>query len=221
MRLGFTSLLRHDSWRTLLQAWRPVLDRQQDAAEFLSFVMERAMPLAYQGQWQSRYNIGGLSFIMDRGQCSEPLALEIHPDGLQASITAWHRQHYLYAFQQVPIFLYLQIKRYTRMDGVTHKNMHYFDFQVGADVRLPVFSSATGLEIEWKSYVVISVVVHTGLTVGSGHYQALLSGFQMHPTAHRWVSMITDDGKSARICTEQQMQHAYCNCYIIGLQMKP
>ena len=53
--------------------------------------------------------------------CLQPLALEIHPDGLQASITAWHNQHYLHAFSKAPTILYLQIKRYTQKDGAIHK----------------------------------------------------------------------------------------------------
>ena len=96
--------------------------------------------------------------------------------------------------------------------------MTYFDYQVGTAVRLPVFSSATGLVVEWVPYAVISVVVHSGHSVYSGHYQALLSGFRKHPTAPRWTSMITDDGRPAKPCSEQQLQHACCNCYLLGLQ---
>ena len=175
------------------------------------------MPLAYQGQWQSRFSVGRLDFIGDQGHCLQPLALEIHPDGLQASITAWHQQHYLHAFSKAPAILYLQIKRYTQKDGTIHKNMHFFDYQVGTEVRLPVFSSVAGLAVQWQSFSVLSVVVHAGLSVHSGHYQALLSGYQKRPSAHRWISLITDDGRTARECTEAQLQHAYCNCYLIGL----
>ena len=118
------------------------------------------MPLAYQGHWQSRFSVGRLDFIGDQGHCLQPLALEIHPDGLQASITAWHQQHYLHAFSKAPAILYLQIKRYTQKDGTIHKHMHFFDYQVGTEVRLPVFSSAAGLAVQWRSFSVLSVVVH-------------------------------------------------------------
>ncbi|CAE7271258.1 unnamed protein product [Symbiodinium sp. KB8] len=121
--------------------------------------------------------------------------------------------------QQAPAILYLQIKRYTQKDGTIHKNMHFFDYQVGTEVRLPVFSSAAGLAVQWRSFSVLSVVVHAGLSVHSGHYQALLSGYQKRPSARRWISLITDDGRTARECTEAQLQHAYCNCYLIGLCM--
>ena len=163
--------------------------------------------------------VRSLSFVGDQGHCLPPLAFEIHPDGLQASITAWHNQHYKHAFSQAPTLLYLQLKRYTRQDGATHKIMTFFDYQVGTAVRLPVFSSATGLVVEWVSYAVISVVIHTGQSVHSGHYQALLSGFRKHPTAPCWTSMITDDGRPAKPCSEQQLQHACCNSYLLGLQM--
>ena len=219
IRQETANLLRYDAWRSLLQAWQPALDRQQDAAEFLAFVLGRAMPLAYKGQWQSRFSVGRLGFIGDQGHCFQPLALEIHPDGLQASITAWHQQHYPHAFSKAPTILYLQIKRYTQKDGTIHKNMHFFDYQVGTEVRLPVFGSAAGLDVQWRSFSVMSVVVHAGLSVHSGHYQALLSGYQKRPSAHRWISLITDDGRTARECTEAQLQHAYCNCYLIGLCM--
>ena len=97
--------------------------------------------------------------------------------------------------------------------------MHFSDYQVGTEVRLPVFSSVAGLAVQGQPFAVLSVVVHTGLTAGSGHYQALLRGYQKHPTAHRWISMITDDGRSAKECNEQELQRSYCNCYLIGLCM--
>ena len=84
LRLEATSLLQLLPWRSLLQHWKPILDRQQDAAEFLAHVLNLAKPPAYDGQWQSRYMIGSLNFVADRGHCFQPLALEIHSDGLPA-----------------------------------------------------------------------------------------------------------------------------------------
>ena len=43
-------LLQYPSWRTLLMEWRPVLNEQQDAAEFLAFVLARARSSAYPRQ---------------------------------------------------------------------------------------------------------------------------------------------------------------------------
>ena len=217
LRLEATSLLQLLPWRSLLQRWKPILDRQQDAAEFLAHVLNLAKPPAYDGQWQSRYMIGRLSFVADRGHCFQPLALEIHSDGLQASIQQWHQQHYISAFMQAPAMLYLQLKRYSQRGPTTHKDTRFLELQVGTAVWLPVFSSAAGLDIRWETYAILSVVVHTGSTVHSGHYQALLSGFRSSPVMQHWVTVITDDGRSARDCSAAQWQHAQCNCYLIGL----
>ena len=218
LRTERTCLLSHDSWRSLLTAWRSNLQQQQDAAEFLHFLMEHAKPAAYEGEWQGRYTIRNLTFVSDRGHCFQPIALEIHRDGLQASIQAWHQQHYTHALRQAPQLLYLMIKRYTQHFTGPSKNTTFMDYQVGATLWFPVFSSARGLEVIWRGYSILGMIVHTGNSVRSGHYQAFLSGYRRYPTAHRWVTLLADDGRPVKDATEHQLQHSKCNNYIIGLK---
>ena len=218
LRTERTCLLDHGSWRSLLTAWRSNLQQQQDAAEFLHFLLEHAKPAAYEGEWQGRYTVRNLTFFSDRGHCYQPIALEIHQDGLQASIQAWHQQHYTHALRQAPRLLYLMIKRYTRHLTGPRKITTFMDYQVGATLWFPVFSSARGLEVTWQGYTILGMVVHTGNSVRSGHYQALLSGYRRYPAAHRWVTLFADDGRPVRDATEHQLQHSKCNNYIIGLK---
>ena len=217
LRKERTCLLEYDSWRSLLTAWRSNLQQQQDAAEFLHFLLEHAKPAAYAGEWQGRYAFRNLTFVSDRGHCFQPIALEIHRDGLQASIYAWHQQHYTYALRQAPQLLCLMIKRYTRHFVGPHKNTTFMDYQVGATLWLPVFGSARGLDVTWRGYSILGMIVHTGNSVRSGHYTAFLSGYRRYPTAHRWVTLLADDGRPVKDANEHQLQHSRCNNYIIGL----
>ena len=73
LRTERTSLLAHDSWRSLLAAWRSNLQQQQDAAEFLHFLLEHAKPAAYEGEWQGRYTIRNLTFFPTEVIVSSPL----------------------------------------------------------------------------------------------------------------------------------------------------
>ena len=217
LRKERTCLLEYDSWRSLLTAWRSNLQQQQDAAEFLHFLLEHAKPAAYAGEWQGRYTVRSLTFVSDRGHCFQPIALEINRDGLQASIYAWHQQHYTYALRQAPQLLCLMIKRYTQHFVGPHKNTTFMDYQVGATLWLPVFGSARGLEVTWRGYSILGMIVHTGNSVHSGHYTAFLSGYRRYPTAHRWVTLLADDGRAVKDANEHQLQHSRCNNYIIGL----
>ncbi|CAE7334464.1 unnamed protein product, partial [Symbiodinium microadriaticum] len=73
---------------------QPLVKVLQDAAEFLHFLLEHAKPAAYEGH------------------CYQPIALEIHQDGLQA-----------------PRLLYLMIKRYTRHLTGPRKITTFMDYQ--------------------------------------------------------------------------------------------
>ena len=130
---------------------------------------------------------------------------------------SWHQQHYTYALRQAPQLLCLMIKRYTRHFVGPHKNTTFMDYQVGATLWLPVFGSARGLDVTWRGYSILGMIVHTGNSVRSGHYTAFLSGYRRYPTAHRWVTLLADDGRPVKDANEHQLQHSRCNNYIIGL----
>ena len=111
------------------------------------------------------------------------------------------------------------IKRCTQHFTGPNKNTTFMDYQVGATLWFPVFSSARGLEVIWRGYSILGMIVHTGNSVRSGHYQAFLSGYRRYLTAHRWVTLLADDGRPVKDATEHQLQHSKCNNYIIGLKL--
>eukprot|EP00439_Symbiodinium_sp_Y106_P045228 s1851_g5.t1 len=230
---GRGHLLRSNFWRDLLLQWCTDVTQQQDAAEFLTFLLEYARPLAYEGRWQSRYQAHSLTFIADSGHTRQPLtflleyarplayegrwqsryqahsltfiadsghtrqpiAVEIHPRGLQANIRQWHSQHYTHALHQAPMVLFLQLKRWTQKRRNLMKNASSFSVEVGEQV-LPCFLQVRGLDVQWLAYRVMSFAVHTGASLWSGHYQAVLSGHRQLPDGTTgWCGMITDDNR--------------------------
>ena len=53
LRGGAVSLARALSWLTVFQHWQDV-DIQHDAAEFFKYFLEQAIPIAFNGGWESR-----------------------------------------------------------------------------------------------------------------------------------------------------------------------
>ena len=106
---------------------------------------------------------------------------EIHPRGLQASIRQWHSQHYTHALHQAPMVLFLQLKRWTQKRRNLVKNTSSFSVEVGEQIVLPCFLHVRGLDVQWLAYRVMSFAVHTGASLWSGHYQAVLSGHRQLP----------------------------------------
>ena len=150
----------------------------------------------------------------------------MHQHGLQASINEWHRQHSsrsdcLHALQQAPIAIFFQLERWTQRSHGIHKLMNEFPFGVGATVDLPCFAQSQVLTVAWYKYRLLTVAIHTGVTPRSGHYRAILGGLRQHPEgSSKWLSMIVDlvdDDRDIRMCSLNIMQHAACNCYVLGL----
>ncbi|CAE7364170.1 unnamed protein product [Symbiodinium sp. CCMP2592] len=212
-------------WLTLLQRFQTFLhtrfDRQQDAVEFLGFMLEYARPSAYAGLWQSRYQFGPAVCVADSGHPLQPITLELNSRGLQASIVDWHLQPpFPYAFCQAPRMLFFQLKRWAQKDPSrpARKDLMPFPFEVGAPIDLPIFERAQGLHVQWQRYRLVTVLVHTGMHPWAGHYRSILSGFRQLPNGDtKWMAMLTDDGREVRLCSSADMQHAISNCYLFGL----
>ena len=221
---GQACLPRVPFWLTFLQQFQTQLrtsyDRQQDAVEFLGFLLEYAQPSAYTGLWQSRYSFGTITCVADSGHLYQPITLDLNSNGLQASIVDWHLQTFPHALRQAPRMLFFQLKRWAQKDPrrPAQKDLTRYPFEVGAAVDLPLFARAQGLHVLWQRYRLVTILIHTGLSPWSGHYRSILSGFRQLPNgSSQWMAMLTDDGREVRICTESDMQHAYSNCYLFGL----
>ena len=79
------------SWMSVLQHW-PNLHRQQDAGEFLTFLLGRAKTPACAGFWQARRTKRGQIQVLDGGALNAPLAMPLHGQALQDCTDAWESQ---------------------------------------------------------------------------------------------------------------------------------
>ena len=132
----------------------------------------------------------------------------------------WHMQPYPHALREAPIVLFFQLKRWSQKDShrPVNKDLTPFSFEVGATFDLPLFESARGLQVKWLKYRLVTVLLHTGLHPWAGHYRSILSGCRQLPNGNaRWTPMLTDDDRAIRPCTAADMQHAFSNCYLLGL----
>ena len=139
---------------------------------------------------------------------------------LQASIQQWHMQPYPHALREAPIVLFFQLKRWSQKDShrPVNKDLAPFSFEVGATFDLPLFESARGLQVKWLKYRLVTVLLHTGLHPWAGHYRSILSGCRQLPNGNaKWTAMLTDDDRAIRPCTAADLQHAFSNCYLLGL----
>ncbi|CAE7894116.1 unnamed protein product, partial [Symbiodinium microadriaticum] len=96
-------------WASLLRRWTQ-LAQQQDASEFLAFLLQKLRSEAFAGTWAARLNDGDIVDCRDRGAIPPPLPLT------EAT----------FALEAAPQFFFLQLKRY-RQDScaVLHCRGHY------------------------------------------------------------------------------------------------
>ena len=205
------------SWMTVLQAW-PNLQRQQDAGEFLAFLLARASPSAYAGMWSARRAESTGVQVLDAGTLQAPLPIALHGTSLQDCIDNWERQRNIHAIVNTGGLLLLQLLRYRTSAGQPHKDYSSIPTQPGQAIGLPQFDSASGHQTHMISCTVHSVVCHLGTTLSSGHYITALSvpGSLLGRTAG-WKWLICDDGHEPRLASARDLDVIACNAYIIGL----
>ena len=160
------------SWRDILRTWHS-LDSQHDASVFLAHLLEYADPTAFRGEWQARLIYPDM--FVDSGPLRVPILLEAQGPSLQDSIDHWHRQHTVHALWQHCGAVVLQLKRYHNNAGMPQKDAGLVAVKPGGTVRLPVFCSECGLEVETVAFTFVFAVFHLGDSVDTGHYQAALS----------------------------------------------
>ena len=99
------------SWLPILQRWQDV-DSQHDAAEFFTFLIEQAGPVAFNGIWESRTVEAGHMRIFDSGPLSVPIPLPIAGSSLQSCVDEWENQATPHALRFDHGILILQLRRY-------------------------------------------------------------------------------------------------------------
>ncbi|CAE7258436.1 Pol [Symbiodinium sp. CCMP2592] len=125
--------------------------RQQDAAEYLTLLLQFLMHEA----WQSRLQHEGVQ-VRDRGLL---ITLDLSRSGsnLQQSIQDWHVQHFTHALSASPPVLCIQLGRYPGYRKLAHP------INIPQALDIPSFVSADSLSVTWVRYSVTSIIVHLGV----------------------------------------------------------
>ena len=90
---------------------------------------------------------------------------------LQTMIHAWHQQSpYTNACLTEHPNICLQIERFPNLHTKNHMNV---DFPRSC-VQIPIFGRASGLDVYWAEYRIVSLTLHLGDEPHSGHYQSCL-----------------------------------------------
>ena len=169
-------------WRRLLEEW-PEIDRQQDVAEFLSFLLEK-LPRDEMGTWSARIAMDEATEVVDRGRLVHPLKLVPHSStstarwDLQSCVHKWQdEQGPRYAMDKPPRdMIVVQLERFEAVgSGRVIKTSWAckLDNSLGS-IHIPYFSRENGLEVSSVPYVISAMILHLGTTVHQGHYTCLL-----------------------------------------------
>ena len=204
-------------WHSLLSRW-PHLTVQQDAAEFLDFVLRSADPAGYLFSWEARRQqrevFGTRIVTTDSGQGFHPLVIDICSGGLQQCVDDWHMvtSSSIYALRCAPRFLFLQLRRYTQRRGAVLKSGLSVPIHPGETIWMPLWEE--GIELRYVPYNISSAIFHLGATLDSGHYRTALSR-SARDGSLQWY--LTDDGVFPAKAKSADLEMLYSNVYIVGL----
>ena len=183
------SLMQCMPWTCLVQAWREP-NRQHDAAEFATFIMQRLEWGQMMGQWEARISVGGAVQLRDRHFTQSPISLTLSPGqpSLNACVQTWHSQAALHALASRVPLICLQIMRFRQVArGTWQKDQIALEW--GDTVQVPCFTNSASLEVSWLTYRIVAVSLHIGARPDAGHYRSLLTNAGQH-----WI---TDDARAA------------------------
>ena len=216
------------SWRILLQGWSDITS-QHDAAEFADFVLGRLERILCFGTWEAWFVQGGqLVRKFDQG-LNRHIQVTVSPgeQSLADCIGAWatqeaptdlediHLRHTPLVYMLCsppPPFLLLQIKRFGNSMAGTQKMFAPVCSEAGRAYFIPVRVNAATVTL--RAYYLIAVIYHLGETTTSGHYKCILHRY----VTGRWMSWVTDDGRTAAVATKADLQTAACNSYLAWMQ---
>ena len=157
--------------------------RQQDAAEFLSYLACKHQFGLMQGTWQARRVVeDGVVAIRDQGSCTQPLVLRLPPvpPGLnpcikikvQSLIDDWSgAQESVHALHSPPTLLVLQLDRFEQQCGRITKREDIIE--PDREIVVPIFS-AGDLNVDVKLYRLTATITHHGSHPRTGHYTTCL-----------------------------------------------
>ena len=212
-----TCLLELFHWHQVLARW-PRIAEQQDAAEFLCFVLHKAEPAGYLITWEARRMQREVFetriTTTDSGDGFLPLVIDICSGGIQQCIDDWSTvsSSSIYALRCAPKILFLQLRRYTQRRGVILKSGVAVSIDAGEIVWMPLWEA--GFELRYVSYRVAVAVFHLGATLQSGHYRAALSQSARNGSQH-WY--LTDDGVYPARAKAADLDMLSKKVYLIGL----
>ena len=192
-------------------------NRQHDVSEFIQFIIPKLAWTDSLVHWEARVAVEE-GCTTEIRETAAPLLLLAAPGGIQdgeldALILNWHLQAQPRALCTAPTHIFLVLPRYTTNNGVTRKTRVPITFN-NRCVHLPIFRNESSIACDWLAYDLISIIVHLGETVLTGHYRTvgLIPG--------RTDAWYMDDGvTSERLATiSPEIQS---NCYVLGCIRRP
>ena len=156
-------LLAQFPWATLLQGW-PHIHQQHDAPELVTHLMPRLGITHVAGRWEARWRVNQQVQVFDHGTLLAPIKV----------IQQWHSQARLHALAIAPVFLCVQLNRFTGDDGELSRDTRPLQ-GIDCTIRIPVFTATDTLQIRQVPFQVTSAQLHFGERPTSGHYRAVLN----------------------------------------------
>ena len=202
---------------SVLQPW-PNLRQQQDAGEFLTFLLRCANPPTYAGVWQARRSEHDRTQVLDGGTLSAPLAVPMYGQALQDCIDAWESQPSIHAAVCSGGLILVQLMRYRSAAQGAAKDERSIFIQPGQVIGFPHFVSYQGHQTQMVGHKVLFVICHLGTSLNSGHYITALSvpGNLLGRSAE-WKWMLCDDGREPKLASARDLETIAQNAYIVGL----
>ena len=203
-------------WASLLHNWAR-LAQQQDASEFLAFLLHKLCSDAFAGTWAARLNDGDVIERRDQGAIPPPLPLTV-PDqtqsvSLQQLLNDWHAQEATFALSKAPQFLFLQLKRYKQVGSEVCKLCTPVVLSPAARLSVPCFTGEASLDTLPATYKLCFAVAHEGANVHAGHYRCALAIDGDAP-----AFLLSDDSVAAKPLKTTQRPWLETNCYLVCLQ---
>ena len=205
------------SWRSLLRDW-PEVSIQHDAAEFFAYLVARAVPVAWDGEWQSREQRHADVRVLDRGSTFQPVLVPLAGDSLQCCWDAWERQAAIHALWRSGGLLLMQLGRYREAGADVHKDTRAIHVLPGQSVAVPFFDHEEGtIQCSMHPFRVLFVIYHLGNTLTSGHYKAALSTPPSLTGTSQWKFMVCDDNRNPQRASSKDLHEIQHNVYLVGL----